>query len=166
MTANSHHPARTLASISVLMVDDHYHTRKVLRTMLTGLGVTAIHEAADGEIGLAAIVRFKPDIVLVDWDMPVVNGLEFIRTVRQPGRFPYPDLPIILLTGHAERWRVIEAARYGVHEYLLKPVSTQALIERITTVLQKPRQMMALERNYVPAPRGVVMLDADDPPGR
>jgi CheY-like chemotaxis protein len=161
MIAKPQHPARTPASISVLVVDDHYHTRKVLRTMLAGLGVRTIHEAADGEIGLAAIVQLKPDIVLVDWDMPAVNGLEFIRTVRQPGRFPYPDLPIILLTGHGERWRVIEAARYGVHEYLLKPVSTQALLDRITTILQKPRQMMELERHYVPAPRGVVMLDAD-----
>jgi CheY-like chemotaxis protein len=163
MNARSQQPARTLASISVLVVDDHYHTRKVLRTMLTGLGVMAIHEAADGEIGLAAIVRLKPDIVLVDWDMPAINGLEFIRMVRQPGHFPYPDVPIILLTGHAERWRVVEAARYGVHEYLLKPVSTQALLDRITTVLKKPRQMMELERNYVPAPRGVVMLDAEKP---
>jgi DNA-binding response OmpR family regulator len=151
-----------LAAIKILIVDDHQHMRKVLRTMLTGLGVKTIHEAADGESGLHAIMTFKPDLVLLDWDMPVVDGLEFVRTVRKPDRFPFPDLPIILLTGHGERWRVIEAARYGVHEYLLKPVSTQALLERITAVLEKPRQMMKLEQYYVPAPRGVVMLDAED----
>jgi CheY-like chemotaxis protein len=162
MSAKPKPPTNGLESISVLVVDDHHHTRKVLRAMLTGLNISTIHEAADGEIGLHAIMNIRPDVVLLDWDMPVVNGLQFIRTVRQPGRFPYPDVPIILLTGHAERWRVVEAARYGVHEYLLKPVSTQALLDRITTVLQKPRQMMELERNYVPAPRGVVMLDAGD----
>ena len=154
------HLEHRLASIKVLIVDDHQHMRKVVRTMLIGMGVKHIREASDGAGGIDDILKFKPDIALVDWDMPVVDGLEFIRTVRTPGRFPFPDLPIIVLTGHGERWRVVEAARYGVHEYLLKPVSTQALLERITRVLEAPRQMMKLERYYVPAPRRVVMLDA------
>ena len=154
------HLEHRLASVKVLIVDDHQHMRKVVRTMLIGMGVKHIREASDGAGAIDDILKFKPDIALVDWDMPVVDGLEFIRTVRTPGRFPFPDLPIIVLTGHGERWRVVEAARYGVHEYLLKPVSTQALLERITRVLEAPRQMMKLDRYYVPAPRRVVMLDA------
>ena len=68
-------------------------------------------------------------------------------------------MPIILLTGHGDRWRVIEAARLGVHEYLLKPVSTKALIDRIVAVLVKPRKMVQLDDYYGPTPRKLVVLD-------
>jgi two-component system chemotaxis response regulator CheY len=71
-------------------------------------------------------------------------------------------VPIILLTGHGDRWRVIEAARLGVHEYLLKPVSTKALLERIAAVLIKPRKMVQLDRYYGPTPRKLVVL-SDEP---
>ena len=81
--------------------------------------------------GLDAIRTVAPDIVLVDWEMPGLDGPGFVRAVRSPDTFPYPDVPIIMLTGHGERSRVIEAARLGIHEYLLKPVSSQALQARI-----------------------------------
>ena len=93
-----------------------------------------------------------------------MDGLQFIRVVRSPDSFPVPDVPIILLTGHADRWRVIEAARFGVHEYLLKPVSTKARLERIAAVLVRPRKMVQLDSYYGPAPRKLVVLsDAPEP---
>jgi len=141
------------ATLRVLIVDDDHYMRKVVRTMLTAMGVKHIHEANDGAAGLEAIRQINPDVVFVDWEMPLLDGLQFIRMVRQPGTFPIPDVPIILLTGHADRWRVIEAARMGVHEYLLKPVSTKALLERITAVLLKPRKMVRVDGYYGPAPR-------------
>ena len=67
-------------------------------------------------------------------------------------------MPIILLTGHAEHWRVIEAARFGVHEYVLKPVSTKALLDRLAAVLLKPRKMVQLNGYYGPLPRKLVVL--------
>jgi DNA-binding response OmpR family regulator len=132
--------------------------------MLTALGVKHFHEANNGAAGLQAIKDISPDIVFVDWEMPQIDGLEFIRMVRQPDTFPIPDVPIILLTGHGDRWRVIEAARLGVHEYLLKPVSTKALLERIAAVLVKPRKMVKLDDYYGPAPRKLVVLtdESDD----
>ena len=91
--------------------------------------------------------------------MPVLDGMQFVRMVRSPGDFPVPDVPIIMLTGHGDRWRVIEAARVGVHEYLLKPVSTKALLDRIVTVLDNPRPMVQLDGYYGPAPRRPVVSD-------
>ncbi len=152
-----------LPTIKVLVVDDDHYMRKVVRTMLKALGVNHVHECSEGTAGLEAIRELNPDIVIVDWEMPVIDGLQFIRTVRSPGNFPVPDVPIILLTGHADRWRVIEAARYGVHEYLLKPVSTKALLDRIAAVLVKPRQMVQLEGYYGPLPRKLVLLGDDAP---
>ena len=114
-----------IAALKVLVVDDDHHMRKVVRTMLTAIGVKAVFEACDGVAGLEAVRRLNPNLVIVDWEMPKVDGAQFVRTVRSPGIFPIPDVPIIMLSGHGDRWRVVEAARIGAHEYLLKPVSTR-----------------------------------------
>jgi CheY-like chemotaxis protein len=74
--------------------------------------------------------------------MPGMSGAEFARQVRSPSSFPYPNVPLIMLTGHGERWRVLEAVRLGVHEFLLKPVSSQALLTRLTAALTLPRTMV------------------------
>lgn len=156
------HLEARLSSVKVLVVDDDQYMRKVVRAMLTSIGVKHVHEASDGLPGLDAIRQVTPDIVIVDWEMPTMDGLQFIRAVRSPQEFPLPDVPIILLTGHGDRWRVIEAARFGVHEYLLKPVSTKALLERVASVLMKPRKMVQIDGYYGPEPRKMVMLPEDE----
>ena len=100
---------KLVQSIAVLIVDDNQYMRKVIRNILVNIGVKNIHEAADGIAGLEAIRMFAPDLVILDWEMPLLNGAELVRIVRSPGVFPVPDVPIIMLTGHVERWRVIEA---------------------------------------------------------
>jgi DNA-binding response OmpR family regulator len=92
-------------------------------------------------------------VVILDWHLPLLNGAEFVRIVRSPGVFPMADIPIIVLTSHGERWRVIEAARLGVHEYLRKPVSAQALLDRLTLILAKPRPIVQRGDYYGPEPR-------------
>lgn len=142
-----------LETLRVLVVDDDHHMRKVIRTMLAAIGVRTVYEACDGKAGLDVIRSSAPDIVIVDWEMPTMNGADFVRFVRSPGQFPLPDVPIIVLSGHGERWRVIEAARVGAHEYLLKPVSLMGLRDRIAAVLCKPRPSVKLEDYYGPLPR-------------
>jgi two-component system, chemotaxis family, chemotaxis protein CheY len=152
-----------IESLKVLVVDDDQYMRKVVRTMLAAIGVRHVHEACDGISGLDAIRTHLPDIVIVDWEMPMIDGAQFIRMVRTPGEFPVPDVPIIVLTGHGDRWRVVEAARVGAHEYLLKPVSTKALRDRIVSILGQPRPTIKLEGYYGPAPRRLVVLDDQRP---
>jgi two-component system chemotaxis response regulator CheY len=82
-----------------------------------------------------------------------MSGVEFARTVRSPIDFPYPDVPIIMLSGHGERSRVLEALQHGVHEFLLKPVSSRALFARIAAVLSAPRTMVKCGDYYGPEPR-------------
>jgi CheY-like chemotaxis protein len=143
-----------MKAAKVLIVDDEYYTRKVIRALLMGIGVEHIHDAVDGPSGLEAIKAITPDVVLLDWEMPGMDGAEFTRRVRQPAIFPYPNVPIIMLTGHGERSRVMEAVRFGVHEFLLKPVSSGALLARIVSVLSKPRPMVRRGGYYGPEPRG------------
>jgi two-component system chemotaxis response regulator CheY len=148
-----------IAALRILVVDDDHHMRKVVRTMLTAIGVRTVYEAGDGAAGLEAVRKNNPDLVIVDWEMPNIDGAQFTRMVRSPGTFPMPDVPIIMLSGHGDRWRVVEAARIGAHEYLLKPVSIQALHDRIVAIIGRPRPTVQLEGYYGPLPRRLVVLD-------
>ena len=139
--------------VKVLIVDDDSHMRKVARSLLMTIGIKNVYEANDGASGLEAIVSVAPNVVILDWEMPDLTGPEFVRHVRSPDKFPRPDVPIIMLTGHGERSHVIEAVRVGVNEYLLKPVSSQALLSRIMAVLIKPRPMVKVGDYYGPEPR-------------
>jgi two-component system chemotaxis response regulator CheY len=100
-------------------------------------------------------------VVILDWQMAGMDGPEFVRRVRSPDKFPFPNLPIIMLTGHGEHSRVIEAMRLGVHEFLLKPVSAKALYERLASVLLNPRPMVKRGDYYGPAPRRLPRARAD-----
>jgi two-component system, chemotaxis family, chemotaxis protein CheY len=142
-----------MQDIKVLIVDDEHYTRKVIRTLLLAIGCVKIHEAHDGPSGLEMIRSIAPDVVLLDWQMPGMDGTKFVRMVRQPNSFPFPNVPIIMLTGHGERSRVLEAVRLGVHEFLLKPVSSGALLARLLSVLTKPRAMVRRGDYYGPEPR-------------
>src|SRR5215467_5532951 len=155
MVALAEHVNALMGRIKVLIVDDEYYTRKVIRTLLLAMGCTKIHEAADGSSGLEEVRVIAPDVVLLDWEMPGIDGAEFVRRVRSPNTFPIPHVPIIMLTAHGERSRVLEAVRLGVHEFLLKPVSGNALQARIVSVLAKPRPMVRRGNYYGPEPRKI-----------
>jgi two-component system, chemotaxis family, chemotaxis protein CheY len=142
-----------IRTIKILIVDDDYHMRKVVRAMLSAIGVREIFDASDGMSGLQAICVVNPDIVLLDWEMPNISGADFIRSVRSPGAFPAPNIPIIVLTGHGERSCVVTATELGANEYLLKPVSTKALFDRLASVLTRPRPMVRIGDYYGPKPR-------------
>jgi len=156
---------RQLDTLKVLIVDDEASMRKVTRALLQAIGVREIYEANDGRSGLEKIRVRAPDIVILDWEMPSPNGPEFVRTVRSPGSFPLPDVPIIMLTGHSERSRVIEAVRLGVNEYLLKPVSSAAMLARIVSILTKPRPMLKRGDYYGPEPRKPASYKPESDPG-
>jgi len=144
---------RRVEALRVLIVDDNVYIRRVVRGMLQHLGVRAVHEAADGVSGLEAIRALNPDVVLLDWEMPLLNGAEFMRIVRSPDLFPFPDVSIVMLTSHGERWRVVESARLGVNEFLVKPVSPQRLLEKLHALVARPRPFVQTSAYYGPEPR-------------
>jgi two-component system chemotaxis response regulator CheY len=144
---------KLVQALSILIVDDNQYMRKIVRTLLVNVGVKSIYEASDGIDALEAIRVLGPDLVILDWEMPLLTGAELVRIVRSPGVFPVPDVPIIMLTGHVERWRVIEASRLGVNEFLKKPVSGKTLLDRIVAIVNHPRAMVRLGDYYGPEPR-------------
>ena len=150
-----------IQSLCVLVVDDNQYMRKMIRALLVNCGIKDMYEAADGIAALDSIRTVAPDVVILDWEMPLLSGPELVRIVRSPGVFPMPDIPIVILTGHCERWRVVEAVRLGVNEYLTKPVSTKALYDRLVSITTQPRPVVQLGDYYGPEPRKLV-TDAND----
>jgi CheY-like chemotaxis protein len=144
-----------IRSAKILIVDDEFTMRKVVRTLLLAMGVTDVRDAPDGLSGLAAVATLDPDVVLLDWQMAGMNGPDFVRRVRSPGMFPYPNVPIVMLTGHGEHSGAVEAMRLGVREFLVKPVSGKALHERLLSVLASPHPMVKRGSCYGPAPRAL-----------
>jgi two-component system chemotaxis response regulator CheY len=144
---------KLLKDLTILIVDSNTHMRRMTRMMLMTLGARSMVEAADGFAALEAIRTYDPDVMLLDWDLPGLNGMEVMRLVRTPGVFPYPKLPTIMLTYRANRAHILEALRMGVHEFLVKPTSAKALWDRLMSVVIKPRPMMTVGKYYVPKPR-------------
>ena len=142
-----------LQQLRVLLVDDNAFMRTIVRGLLNNIGVKIVSEATDGIAALDMIRESPPDVVILDWEMPLLNGPELVRIVRSPGIFPKPDLPIIMLTAHGEQWRIRESVKLGVNEFLCKPVSAKALFERLISILLKPRASVRLGEYYGPAPR-------------
>jgi CheY-like chemotaxis protein len=149
-----------IQQLVVLVVDDNPFMRTVVRNLLANIGVKKVFDAGDGIAALEMIRHAAPDIVVLDWEMPLLNGPELVRIVRSPGVFPMPDIPIIMLTAHGERWRIVEAVKLGVNEFLCKPVSAKALLDRIISILLKPRETIQVGDYYGPAPRRVMSRTA------
>ncbi len=132
------------------VIDDNAHMRRIVRTLLHGFGAREVHEAEDGATGLEAFTHHMPDIVITDWAMPIFDGLELTQMIRQPGANANPFVPIIMLTGHSEKKRVIAARDAGVTEFLAKPLSAKALYQRILNVVANPRPFIKTRTYFGP----------------
>jgi two-component system chemotaxis response regulator CheY len=151
------------ASLVMVVEDDPAIAQMVsLQLELSGYRT---HVERDGLAALEAIRTCDPDVMFLEWDLPVLDGMEVIRIVRSPGVFPRPNLPIVMLTTRSNRSQVVQALRAGVHEFLLKPTSPKALRDRLTSILLKPRPMLKLGEFYVPQPRRIAAPPADQADG-
>lgn len=138
------------SKLRFLVVDDNPHMRRILRTVLMGFGSREIRDAVDGATGLDAFTQFTPDIVIMDWAMPMLDGLEFARMVRQPDDNASPFTPIIMLTAHSERARVTAARDAGVTEFMVKPISALGLHHRIVNIIANPRRFIRTTTYFGP----------------
>ena len=146
---------KLIENLSIVIVDESQFTRKLTRMMLQTVGAKTIYEASDGVAALDLVRTANPDVLIMEWMLPVLSGPQVMRIVRSPDVFPKPQLPIILLTACAQRRQVNEAVRLGVHEFLVKPTSPSALRDRMISILFKPRPMVQIGMCYVPTPRRV-----------
>ena len=119
--------------MKVLLVDDSRTIRNIQKNVLKQIGHTDITEAADGVEALQRIGEARPDLVLIDWNMPKMDGITLVRKIRETDK----DLVLIMCTTEAEKRRVIEAIKAGVNSYVVKPFTSDTLAEKINATLAK-----------------------------
>ena len=144
-----------METLQVLLADDNQHMRAIVMTILKGVGVKRIREVGDGSEALQALREFTADLVIVDFNMAPLDGVEFTRLVRNAKDSPNPYLPIIMMTGHAERSRVCEARDAGVTEFVVKPVTARSILSRIQAVIFKPRTFVRTDSYFGPCRRRI-----------
>lgn len=140
----------SLSRLNLLVVDDNKHMRALVKSILHALGVRNVHEAIDGADAFKELRHFPADLIICDWNMEPLDGLDFVRLVRTGADSPNPYVSIIMLTGHTELNRVLEARDAGVHEFLAKPISAKKLYSRIKTIVEHERAFIKAGRYFGP----------------
>ena len=119
--------------MKILLVDGSRTIRNIQKNVLRQLGHTDILEAADGIEALKIMDETLPELVLIDWNMPNMDGITLVKKIRETNK----TLPLMMCTTEAGKSRVIEAIRAGVNNYVVKPFKAETLAEKINTTLAK-----------------------------
>lgn len=142
--------AARLGNVNTLIVDDNAHMISIVRSMLLGFGISRTHESRDAAEAFDLVRHELIDLIIVDYQMPLLDGLEFIRMVRTGADMKNPFVPIILLTAHTERSRIIAARDAGVTEICAKPVTAKQMWEKIVAVVNSPRPFVKTANYFGP----------------
>ncbi len=122
-------------SLKVLVVDDMSTMRRIVKNVLKQIGYKDLHEAEDGQKGLQKLKEGGFGLVVSDWNMPVMSGIELLRAIRAD-----PDLkhlPVLMVTAEAQKENIIEAVQAGVSNYVVKPFTADALLEKLQKIFAK-----------------------------
>jgi len=126
----------------VLVIDDNVGMRSIMTAVLRALGFTEIRLADDAIEAQKIIPHVKPDLIVTDLKMPILDGVTFVRNLRADESNPFSEVPIIVATGHTEEKHVKACIAAGVDQFLAKPITGRALAERITRALSPDRQFV------------------------
>lgn len=120
-------------TMKALVVDDSAVMRKVLIGALSRANITDVDQAADGAEAVAAVEKEEYGLILMDWNMPNMLGIDAVRAIRAAGK----TVPIIMVTTEAEKTRVIDALKAGANNYVIKPFEPTTIVTKIQEVLAK-----------------------------
>lgn len=156
--------------LRILLVDDNHYMRLLLGEILRAIGVHYIYEAHDGAEGLQMMRDHKIDVVMTDLSMQPLDGIDFVRLLRNSPDSPDQLAPVIMITGHSTFARVNEARDAGVSEFLTKPLTARGVVERLHQAVEFPRSFVRTDdyfgpdrrRRNDPAYRGPRRRSADD----
>ncbi len=119
-------------NMKILVVDDFSTIRRIVRNILKQLGFTNIEEAEDGDIALEQLKLKDFELVVTDWNMPNMTGLDLLKAIRADERLK--DIKVLLVTAEAEKENVVQAAQAGVNDYVVKPFTAEVLQQKIDRI--------------------------------
>lgn len=120
-------------NITILIVDDFESMRRIVKGTLKSIGFSNFIEAGDGAIALKKLEKQKIDLIISDWIMPNMNGLDFLKAVRASDKFK--NIPFIMVTAEGQKGNVLEAINAGVNNYIVKPFTPETLSAKLKKVL-------------------------------
>jgi len=142
--------AYNLRNLNILLIDDDATMRALLRDILKAFDVGDVRTAPNGVRAFSELQHYNADIVIVDWLMKPMSGLEFLHRVRLSDDAPNPFVPTIMLTAYSDRRRVLTSRDAGTTEFLIKPVTPTRLYNRIAAVIEDNRGYVRSERFFGP----------------
>lgn len=128
-----------MQKMRVLVIDDHFFARALLRNVLQALGVWRVAESISAMEGMARLAEEDFDLVLVDNQMPKVSGTAFTKAVRRSSTVKNQAVPIIMVSSHTDIDQIKDAIESGIHDFLAKPFSAVGLAKRLHTCLNNQR---------------------------
>ena len=128
--------------LNVLLVEDNAEMMKIIVKALECFGITRVWTARDGEEGFSIFLKQNPDLVITDWQMDPIDGLEMCRWIRRNRLSPNRMVPIIMLSGYSALPRVAEARDIGITEFMIKPFKAEEMARKIMHVIDKPRDFV------------------------
>lgn len=138
------------SDLSFLIVDDNAHMISIIKTLLKGFGIHKVCEATDAADAFEEFRTSPIDVIILDYAMETLDGIEFARLVRTAKDSPNPHVPIIMLTAHSERSRVTESRDSGITEFMCKPICAKDLYQRIVEVVERPREFVRTKSFFGP----------------
>ncbi len=139
--------ALNLKPLRVLVIEDAKPMLDLIENVLEGLGVGNVQTTISPMKAQDLVKRENPDIILCDWEMPELDGLEFTKDIRTNTMYPNRMVPIIMISGYGMSERVATARDAGVTEFVVKPFTAKDLTKRIIHVINSPRDFIESE-NY------------------
>lgn len=146
-------PIPRFAGLSLLVADDSAPMRRLVREMVLRVGIGRVLEAPDGAQAMGLLAEARPDLVVVDWDLPLLSGEDFVRLARTVRTSPAPRVPILVTMAQPRRSAVGQAVGVGAHAVLAKPFSPAALWERLEEAVHRPRPFLECGELLRPRPR-------------
>lgn len=136
--------------LKILLVDDNHHMRVMLIEILRAVGINQVFEASDGAEALQ-ILRGQPvDLVMTDLAMSPLDGIDFVKLLRNSPDSPNPMLPVLMITGHLTLRRIQDARDAGVNEFLAKPITARGVLERLNMLIEQPRAYIRTDSYFGP----------------
>ncbi len=122
------------SKMKILVVDDFSTMRRILKNILKQLGYENILEADDGSSALNVLNNEKIDLIISDWNMPQVSGIELLKTVRTTENLK--DIPFLMVTAEGQKENILEAVKNRVSNYIVKPFTPQSLMEKLQKIFE------------------------------